>query len=28
LYTEGNLGEWLIYAGLNYVPSKDELEEW
>lgn len=26
LYTGGNLGEWLIYAGLNYVPSKDELE--
>lgn len=27
LYTDGNLSEWIIYAALNYVPSKKELEK-
>lgn len=26
LYTEGNVSEWMLYASLNYVPSKEELE--
>jgi hypothetical protein len=25
LYTEGNLSEWLRYAGLNCVPPKSDL---
>lgn len=25
LYTEGNLSEWIVYAGINYVPKKSEL---
>jgi hypothetical protein len=27
LYTDGNLSEWIIYASINYVPSKSELEK-
>lgn len=26
-YAEGNLSEWLRYAGLNFVPNKDDLVE-
>ena len=26
LYTNGNLSEYLLYAGLNYIPVKEELE--
>lgn len=26
LYTEGNISEFILYASLNYVPSKEELE--
>lgn len=25
LYADGNLSEWLRYAGLNFVPSKADL---
>ena len=25
LYADGNLSEWLRFAGLHYVPSKDQL---
>jgi hypothetical protein len=24
-YADGNLSEWLRFAGLHYVPSKDQL---
>lgn len=27
LYTEGNIAEWALYAAINFVPSKDDLEE-
>ena len=27
LYTEGNVSEYLIYAALNFVPSKEDFEE-
>ena len=26
LYTDGNVSEWLVYAGLNYKPKKEEME--
>ena len=26
IYTDGNLSEYLVYAGLNFVPSKDDFE--
>jgi hypothetical protein len=26
LYTEGNLSEWLVFAGKNFVPSKEDFE--
>jgi poly(A) polymerase Pap1 len=27
IYTDGNLSEYLIYAGKNFVPSKEDFEE-
>ncbi len=26
IYCEGNLSEYLLYAGLNFLPSKDDFE--
>ena len=26
LYTEGNLSEWLVYAGMYFVPGKEDFE--
>lgn len=25
-YTDGNLSEWLIYAAMNFSPSKKDLQ--
>ena len=27
LYTEGNLSEYILYAALNFVPSKEDFEK-
>lgn len=27
IYTEGNLSEYLLFAALNFVPSKEDFEE-
>lgn len=27
IYTEGNLSELLLFAALNFVPSKEDFEE-
>ena len=27
IYTEGNLSEYILFAALNFVPSKDDFEE-
>lgn len=27
IYTDGNLSAYLIYAGLNFVPGKEDFEE-
>ncbi len=27
IYTDGNLSEYLLFAGLNFVPSKEDFEE-
>ncbi len=27
IYTEGNLSEYIIYAALNFVPSKEDFEK-
>lgn len=27
LYTEGNIAEWVLFAALNHVPSKEDFEE-
>jgi len=27
IYTDGNLSEYLIYAGLNFIPGKEDFEE-
>lgn len=27
IYTEGNLSEYILYACLNFVPSKDDFEK-
>ncbi len=26
IYTDGNVSEWLIYAALNHIPRKKDLE--
>ena len=26
IYTDGNLSEFMIYAGLNFIPSKEDFE--
>lgn len=26
-YCEGNISEWLIYAALNFVPGKEDLDD-
>jgi len=27
IYTEGNLSEYVLFTALNFIPSKDDLEE-
>ncbi len=27
IYTDGNLSEYVLYAALNFVPSKEDFEE-
>jgi len=27
IYTEGNLSEYILYAALNFVPSKEDFEK-
>ena len=27
IYTDGNLSEYILFASLNFVPSKDDFEE-
>jgi len=27
IYTEGNVSEYIVFAALNFVPSKDDLEK-
>lgn len=27
LYTEGNISEYLVYAGLNFIPDKNDFEK-
>lgn len=27
LYTNGNLSEYILFAALNFVPNKEDLEE-
>jgi len=27
IYTDGNLSEYILFAALNFVPSKDDFEE-
>ena len=27
IYTEGNLSEYLLYVGLNFLPHKDDFEK-
>ena len=27
IYTDGNLSEYLLYAALNFVPSKHDFEK-
>ena len=26
IYTDGNLSEYVVFAALNFVPSKDDFE--
>ena len=26
IYTDGNVSEYILYASLNFIPSKDDLE--
>lgn len=26
-FTEGNIGEWIRYAALNFVPAKKDLQK-
>jgi hypothetical protein len=27
IYTEGNLSEYILFASLNFVPSKEDFEK-
>lgn len=27
IYTDGNISEYVLFASLNFVPSKDDFEE-
>ena len=27
LYTEGNVSEWILYAAINHVPKRSDLEK-
>lgn len=27
IYTDGNVSEYVLFAALNFVPSKDDFEE-
>ena len=27
IYTEGNVSEFVLFAALNFVPSKDDMEK-
>ena len=27
LYTDGNISEYVLYAALNFVPSKEDFEK-
>ena len=27
IYTEGNVSEYILFAALNFVPSKEDFEE-
>lgn len=27
VYCDGNLSEWILYAALHFIPSKEELVE-
>lgn len=27
IYTDGNISEYILYAALNFVPSKEDFEE-
>lgn len=27
IYTDGNLSEYILFAALNFVPSKEDFEE-
>ena len=27
IYTDGNLSEYILFASLNFVPSKEDFEE-
>lgn len=27
LYCEGNMAEWVLYAALNFVPGREDLED-